>query len=413
MTSQERVLSALKLGKVDRVPVVPYGINPYRNYWATNDPTYKDVLVAAKEKADIFYRWWPGTNFLKDSAERNTIMWQGYPGTFKIGKEVFWNIQDWPQIGLLGIDCEKVKVIQKIKREKDSIKCTDIIETSKGTLKSVMLQKMNTATPWLVEPYFKNREDVRKFFSLPWKLYEPELSDYFKTKERLGTNGIMFWVFTTPIMLVLRMFNLEDGFITAVNEKKLFFDLLDLVSERLYEVYESILMKNISPAIIRVSGSEYVAPPFFSPDDFEKFVVKYEKPIIHLIKKHNCIAEFHIHGRIKEVLDIILSLEPDSLDPVEPPPSGDISLTEVKKKIGNKICLVGNVEFDDMQRRSPEEIDRKCRETIETAAPGGGFILMPTAPPVTSLSKKMQVNYLQFIESGRRYGGYPIAKSTK
>lgn len=56
MTSQERILSALKREKVDRVPVVVFGINPYASDWMTNDPTFENVLVSVKEKTDVFYR---------------------------------------------------------------------------------------------------------------------------------------------------------------------------------------------------------------------------------------------------------------------------------------------------------------------------------------------------------------------
>jgi hypothetical protein len=56
MTSQERILSALKRENVDRVPLVVFGINPYPNSWMINDPTFENVLVSVKEKTDVFYR---------------------------------------------------------------------------------------------------------------------------------------------------------------------------------------------------------------------------------------------------------------------------------------------------------------------------------------------------------------------
>jgi hypothetical protein len=38
---------------------------------------------------------------------------------------------------------------------------------------------------------------------------------------------------------------------------------------------------------------------------------------------------------------MILSLEPDSLDPIEPPPNGDISLAEVKRRLEIRFAWSG------------------------------------------------------------------------
>ena len=59
-----------------------------------------------------------------------------------------------------------------------------------------------------------------------------------------------------------------------------------------------------------------------------------------------------------------------------------------------------------MERSTVEGMDALCKQAIADAAPGGGFILTQTAPPITSLTPRMQDNYVAFIEAGRRYGAY-------
>jgi hypothetical protein len=47
------------------------------------------------------------------------------------------------------------------------------------------------------------------------------------------------------------------------------------------------------------------------------------------------------------------------------------------------------------------------RRQIQDAAPGGGFILSPTAGPyATSISERHQDNLLRFIEASKRWGSY-------
>jgi len=55
---------------------------------------------------------------------------------------------------------------------------------------------------------------------------------------------------------------------------------------------------------------------------------------------------------------------------------GVIRLAEAKARIGDKICLMGNVHtWNVMVQGSVEDVRRACQETLDIAAPGGGFIL--------------------------------------
>jgi hypothetical protein len=117
-------------------------------------------------------------------------------------------------------------------------------------------------------------------------------------------------------------------------------------------------------------------------------------------------VQLHCHGKMRDVIDGIMEIGPHAVEPIEPPPQGDIPLAEFKARYGQQVCMVGNIEFDDMDKCTPEGMDARCRAAIEVAAPGGGFILTQTAPPITSLNPRMEANYLAFINAGLRYGQY-------
>ena len=100
-----------------------------------------------------------------------------------------------------------------------------------------------------------------------------------------------------------------------------------------------------------------------------------------------------------------MKMKPNMLEPIEPPPHGDLTLLELKEKIGNKICLMGYIEFSDLESCSIEEIDKKVKKAIEDGSPGGGYILLPSSSPITSpLPNKTEKNLIQFLKSGRKYG---------
>lgn len=371
MTSRERILTAFRRQIPDRVPVVTFGINPLnRDHWVSKDPTFRRVLSAAAEQTDIFHRY---------------------------------NID----IGFWGSDPQAVGLRQEIKREGNSRLVRSWIETARGSLTSLTRFDDGVATAWKLEPYVKTEEDAEALLSLPYEPVIPDLSGYRQAMEELGHRGVMHITFIDPLMVVLTFTTFEFGAILAVTRPDLFIQLLDMFHQRVYQAYQVILEAGIDPVVIRFGGCEYATVPLMHPRYFCDYVVKYDKPICDLVKDYpDCFVQLHCHGKMKDVIDGIMAIGADAVEPIEPPPQGDIPLAEFKAQYGHRVCLVGNIEFDEMDKCTPAEMEARCREAIQVAAPGGGFILTQTAPPITSLTPRMQANYLAFIEAGVKHGRY-------
>ena len=64
------------------------------------------------------------------------------------------------------------------------------------------------------------------------------------------------------------------------------------------------------------------------------------------------------------------------IDPLEIPPMGDCDLKQLKKDVGSRITLKGNLHTTEvMLRGSPDDVLRESRKCIDDAADGGRFIL--------------------------------------
>jgi len=89
---------------------------------------------------------------------------------------------------------------------------------------------------------------------------------------------------------------------------------------------------------------------------------------------------------------------------VEPPPQGDISLAEARRRVGDKLTLFGNIEFCWMDMATPEEIERAVRRAIDE---GGKerFVLMPSATRHERHTERFNANALRYIETAIEYGG--------
>ena len=64
------------------------------------------------------------------------------------------------------------------------------------------------------------------------------------------------------------------------------------------------------------------------------------------------------------------------IDPLEIPPMGDCDLNQLKKDVGDRITLKGNLQTTEvMLRGRPDDVIRESRKCIDDAAEGGRFIL--------------------------------------
>ena len=61
---------------------------------------------------------------------------------------------------------------------------------------------------------------------------------------------------------------------------------------------------------------------------------------------------------------------------LDPPPWGDVDIAEAKRDIGDKVCLWGGVDSPHtMENGSDDEVRSAVEHAIDSAKPGGGFVL--------------------------------------
>ncbi len=64
------------------------------------------------------------------------------------------------------------------------------------------------------------------------------------------------------------------------------------------------------------------------------------------------------------------------MEPMEEPPGGNVDIAEAKRRVGNKLCIKGNINtFDFMLNATPDQVEAKCKKLIDEAARDGGFVL--------------------------------------
>jgi uroporphyrinogen decarboxylase len=204
------------------------------------------------------------------------------------------------------------------------------------------------------------------------------------------------------------MGNMEFGEATvwALTEPEHFKATLDELHRR-----NMVNLKNMLETqavdLYRICGPEYVTPPYLSPKHFEQFVFPYLCDMVALIHEYGSKARIHSHGRIGQVLDMMLDTGADAIDPCEAPPDGDITLADVKKKATGKLCLFGNIQLKLLENGTTDDVRANVADCMNAAKDGGGYIIMPTAAPINiPLSPKTAANYQAFIQAALELGRY-------
>ena len=111
----------------------------------------------------------------------------------------------------------------------------------------------------------------------------------------------------------------------------------------------------------------------FSPELFAELVAPHLKECIDTYRELGVYTIKHTDGNINPILDQIVDCGPDALHSIDP--QGHMSLLEVRRKYGSKICTIGNVNCGLLQTGTEEEAAEDIRRCIrEGMSYGYGFI---------------------------------------
>jgi len=367
LSSKERLLRCLRHEPTDRAPISTYELVGWnRIAWENEEPSYCRLMEAIREKTDCMYMLEP----------------------------------EWKSVSVPGMEVETW-------REGKGGFTRRTYHTSKRRLTSLHRKDDDLHTLWTLEHLLKNIEDIDRYLAIPYEPPELDMSHFLAERKALGKKGLMMISVDDPICVAAELFEMGQFLIYAVSEERRMKYFLDSIHERQMENLRKVLRYNVSDVIFRICGPEYATPPYLSPEYFRKYVTGYLKEICQAIKEVGGFARAHSHGKTARILDQIVAAGAEGLDPIEPPPDGDIEMGEVKKLYGERLCLFGNIELRELEHSSRERIDSLVKKAMDEAKEGGGFVLMPTAAPINvPLSKKTEENYLQYIESGLKYGPY-------
>lgn len=263
-------------------------------------------------------------------------------------------------------------------------------------------------TVWTEEPLLKDEEDLKAYLELPMPEFGGwvDPSNVRETEEALGDTGIVMVNSADPLCMAASLFDMADYTVLAMTEPDLFHRLLERFFAILLPRVEAIAQA-LPGRLWRIYGPEYASEPYLPPSLFREYVCRYDRPLLDAIRKQDGFARIHSHGRLRGILDDIAAMGADGLDPVEPPPQGDMSLAEVAERHGEQMVLFGNLEVRDIETMPTPQFRKQVVRALEESAGENrrGFVLMPSACPYgRKISPLTRRNYETIIEVLQEWG---------
>ncbi|HJP32517.1 MAG TPA: uroporphyrinogen decarboxylase family protein [Candidatus Latescibacteria bacterium] len=236
--------------------------------------------------------------------------------------------------------------------------------------------------PGLHETFFvDSAEAAETYLSLPLPDVGDDVSGFFAGDVEVGDAGIAeAGLGFNPAGFVAELCGSETFAVLSLTHRDLVHALCERQQRLLLQRLEVLLDRGVGP-FFSILGQEYVVPPLHGPADFDDFNVRYDAPLIDRIHEAGGRIHVHCHGAVARVFDGFLAMGADVLHPIEPPPMGDITAAEARRRAGDRICLEGNLQIHELYESTPEEIRQQVGRLIDDAFTGAGLIVSASASP--------------------------------
>ena len=169
--------------------------------------------------------------------------------------------------------------------------------------------------------------------------------------------------------------------------------------EQFLEQAGEIAGKGLLDGFMMCSDYCFNSGPFLSPDQFSEFVTPYLAETIKGYRQMGYYAIKHTDGNIMPILDQLVQAGPHALHSLDP--QGGMDMAEIKKRVGNEVCLIGNVNCGLMDTGTDAQVTESAQYALQHGMPGGGYIFSTSNCVYTGM-KLSRYNLVQ--EVWRREG---------
>ena len=256
------------------------------------------------------------------------------------------------------------------------------IITPKGVL--TMLLQASEQTAWIAEPLIKAKRDIDiidEFVTYP----SCDINAVNKVADDFGERGLVrghiccFDVYGQPGCWqdACCLYGTEKLIMEVYDDPEWVNEFLTILQKRKLHFIKSL--KGARYDILELGGGD-ASTTVISPKIFNNFVASFDSVLIEAAHEAGQRIVYHTCGGMMPILEDIAAMKPDAMETFTPPEMGaDVDLAEAKKRIGDKVCMIGGFDqFHYFVGCSPKDTKDYVRKCFEDAGGNGGFIISPS-----------------------------------
>jgi uroporphyrinogen decarboxylase len=259
-----------------------------------------------------------------------------------------------------------------------------------------------TSRDWAAEKegFITSWADLEAF---PWPKPGTVRFDALEAAGQLLPDEMRLIIIASGMVMSARLWMGIDRFWMTLGENP---DLAVALLEKLQELQivaiEQALQRPAIGAFLLDDDLGHATGLLENPKFLRSHVFPFYRRVGELVHSRGLPFAMHTDGRVDQIVPDLIACGLDALHPIEPKA---MDIVAAKKRYGDRLALLGNVDVDLLARGSPDEIRVAVRERVRQVAPGGGFAIgssnsVPDYVPVE--------NYRALVEAALDFGRYPI-----
>lgn len=370
MNSRERIERAWRFEEPDRVP-----IEMYLGEETRKDPRARRLCELIDEYADNWHTvgWWP-----------------------------FW--------GWFGMDAEPPleEVIDERPGEYKRVRHTR--RTADGDFTAVTYHPSDSIDYHWEKRYISTLDDLD---AITCADHSPRRRDAVSligdARRALGPGAFITASMPHPFGTLVRLADHETIYSWLALEPERIHRFLDVLISQIVAELDAFAEVD-EPVYFMQFGMEMAVPPWMGHRMFDEFIVPYDSRVYSKIHEFGGKLRHHCHGNCMDFLVKMADMGIDGIEPLEPPPQGNVVLKDAKRLVGDRMLLCGNITSPQFETMTGDDVEEQVRRACEDAKKDGGFILRTTGGDAGAWNSRDLGHVLEMgermMEAALRYGRY-------
>jgi uroporphyrinogen decarboxylase len=252
--------------------------------------------------------------------------------------------------------------------------------------------------PFPIEGPIKKYEDI-KGFEMASKLETRDFEEVKYVIDKVGKDKAHFVLISNPFKISWNLRgSMETILMDFILEPKLVHALARISTDFVKAAVD--MSAQVGADAIHLTGDlAGEKTTLMSPKHYREYIKPYDKEIADQAHRRGLKIVKHSDGNMWPILNDLVEIGFDGFHPVQPQ---CMDIAKVKQHLFGKACVLGNIDIRELlPHGKEEEVEITVKDTIEKAAPGGGYIISSSNTVHPGCKAE---NYIAMVKAAHRYG---------